>query len=62
MTENMNVAERRQAATRISQSAQRGTRIHKPPTKPMRYNPAAVAANQAPWAKPLYLGGATLET
>ncbi len=61
MTENMNVAERRQAATKISQSAQRGTRIHKPPTKPMRYNPAAVAANRAPWPSP-YTWAGDLET
>ena len=62
MTVNMKVAESRQQTTRIIQSVPSGTLIHRHPITPTRLVPIAVAANQPPCMRPLYLGGATLET
>ena len=47
----------------MSQRAHSGIFIQRPPTRPDQIQlPIAVAANQPPCIKPLYFGGATLET
>ena len=62
MMENMNPAESRQATTRINHTDHSGTRIHSQPATKTRLMPIAVAANQQPCMRPLYLGGETRDT
>ena len=62
MIVSMKANDAQQQTTRISHSDHSGTRIQSPPMTPTSWRPMAVAANQAPYIRPLYFGGATRET
>ena len=62
MTENMKIAEIIHEIDKIIQNIHRGMIFQKNPITPTKRLPIDVAANQPPCIKPLYFGGATLET